>query len=475
MYQACFGFDKRPFPSLPRSELYVPGTVIQDARETLARCIERSEGVGMLVGPSGTGKTLLCQMLAEQFEESLATVVLSGGRISTRRNLFQAVLYGLGKAYRGMDEGEARLSLVDYLTLDERCPDGMLLLVDEAHTLPLRLIDELRMLTDVSRDGRPMVRLVLAGSCLLEERLASPKLDSFSQRIVARCYLEPFNRSETRDYIRVIVKLCGGSNEELFDEETSRSVYQATDGVPRLINQLCDHALLLVYAAGREAPIAGDVEEAWADLQQLPTPLNDKCDAAEGVIEFGGLEEQFDENAFEERQEPEGVHSVEGESSQPQLETQLRVDPHTNPAELEPAEQLERIEQTLSSLDGDSQPQDFQPAGSIGPEVELLFDDPPDSFGEKFEEEEVIADRYATSGSSEQTPAETVETAVQEDTAEEDAVEESAVEPCVEPDIELSKQPRKPQELPEPETVPLAQATARRREYGRLFASLRQG
>ena len=199
MYEACFGFAQRPFTAMPQTELYFPGAIIDAARETLARCIERGTGIGMLVGPSGMGKTLLCRLLAEQFEETLATAVLSSGRLSTRRNLFQAILYELGKPYRGLDEGEARIAIVDYLTLDEQCPDGMLLVIDEAHSLPLRLLEELRMLTNISRDGKPMVRLVLSGGCVLEERLANPRLDSFSQRIVARCYLEPLNRSETEE------------------------------------------------------------------------------------------------------------------------------------------------------------------------------------------------------------------------------------------------------------------------------------
>ena len=140
--------------------------------------------------------------------------LLSSGRLSTRRALLQAILFELGQPYRGMDEGELRLALVDYLTAGEDCPQGMVLLVDEAHTLPLRLLEEIRMITNLVRDGQPAVRLVLAGGCVLEERFASPKLESFSQRIVARCYLESFNRTETQQYIRAQIDAAGGGGED---------------------------------------------------------------------------------------------------------------------------------------------------------------------------------------------------------------------------------------------------------------------
>jgi type II secretory pathway predicted ATPase ExeA len=144
------------------------------------------------------------------------------------------------------------------------------LLVDEAHTLPLRLLDEIRLLTNLARNGQPLLRVVLAGAPMLEERLANPKLDSLSQRLSARCYLEAFNRTETQGYIQSQIDWAGGPAEEVFPEAACQSVFRATGGVPRLINQVCDHALLLVCAAGRQSITPVDVEEAWADLQQLP-------------------------------------------------------------------------------------------------------------------------------------------------------------------------------------------------------------
>jgi type II secretory pathway predicted ATPase ExeA len=394
MYESFFGLKKRPFASVPSLEQYFPAASIEAARQSLARCIQRAEGAGIVVGPSGTGKTLLCQSLAEQFRGQFRVVVLTSGGLSTRRALFQAILYGLEQPYRGMDEGELRLALADYLVSDKCAAAGMLLLVDEAHTLPLRLLDEIRMLMNLVHHGQVRTRLVLAGGPSLEERFASPRLASFSQRLVARCYLEAFNRSETEAYVSHQVVWSGGDPDRLFPAEARSAVHQATDGVPRLINQVCDHALVLCYAAGRPSVERVAIEEAWADLQQLPTPWNGEARVAKpgtGVIEFGNLDD-------EPRSAPcQAPANDDNHESAPVLP----ADGAIVAAALAPDQQIERIEAMLGELE-----EEFHPAGSIKPEVELVFDDPGNPFSERFVEEEVIVDRFAPPAGAPGVPAE---------------------------------------------------------------------
>lgn len=378
MYEAFFGLQRRPFATVAHAEQYFPAGAIETARQTLVRCIQRSEGPAVIVGPSGTGKTLLCQVLAEHFRSTMRVAILSRGRLNARRALLQAMLYELGQPYRGMDEGELRLALVDHVVNDAACPGGLLLLVDEAHALPLRLLDELRMFTNVAADGQPRVRLVLAGGAEIEERLATPKLDSFTQRIVARCYLETLSRSETEGFIHSQLQRVGGNSGAIFSPDACQAVHRATDGVPRLINQVCDHALLLACAAGRKQVGPDLVEEAWGDLQQLPTPWNGEPRAAkasnEAIIEFGGLEDA------DEPQTP-----ALGPSTVPML----RVRQQDDDPPAQPIAPLEQIEGALSQLEDD-----FQPAGTIGPEVELVFQDPNNPFSESFEQEELVVERH---------------------------------------------------------------------------------
>lgn len=383
MYDGCFGLNWRPFASVPQTDRYFATTAIEGARTTLVRCIQRGEGAGLVIGPSGTGKTLLCLLLAEQFKRSFQVAMLVSGRLSTRRALFQAILYELGQPYRGMDEGELRLAVVDHLMTGQGGSHGLVLLVDEAHTLPFRLLDEVRLLTNLARGDQPLVRLVLAGGPVLEERFASPKLDSFSQRLAVRCYLEALNRAETKDYIQSQIVAAGGRGDWIFPEPTCDSVFRATGGLPRLINQVCDHALLLAYVAGRKTIEPANIEEAWADLQQLPTPWTGgtKNEQASGVIEFGSLDDQPDDGPSP---------SDELQPSAPALRISLPTEEaDADGAESEPGRQLQHIERLLAEVDDE-----FRPAGSIGPEVELSFEPAVHPFQEEFEQEEVVTDRY---------------------------------------------------------------------------------
>ncbi len=484
MYDGCFGLNGRPFVSVPRIDHYFAATTIENARTTLARCIQRGEGAGLIIGPSGTGKTLLCLLLAEQFRRSFNVVMLNSGRLSTRRALFQAILYELSKPYRGMDEGELRLAVIDYLMADESDAQGIVVLVDEAHTLPLRLIEELRLLTNLVRGGQPLVRLILAGSPALEERFASPKLDSFSQRLAARCYLEALNRTESRDYIQSQMSLVVGQGDLIFSEESCDSVFQATGGVPRLMNQLCDHALLLAYVAGRQRIEPAHVEEAWSDLQQLPTPWNGEPKSVEttggGVIEFGTLDSEPDTEPI----------ASDVTASLPSL----RISPSEEESEInegEPDEQIHRIEKLLAEVD-----EDFQPAGSIGPEVELNFEEPFHPFQDSFEQEEVVADRYApTTAAPSPDQGETTEAAhpplSQEEIEEAEVATNETPSPdtaAQEPDWAFASAPiSMPSCYPLDEkeaivqTIPTtampapSKTSPPRREYRQLFARLRRG
>src|SRR4029079_10797128 len=241
--------DERVFPSYPQVARYFPGSSIEDARNRLGRAIERGNGPAIVVGGPGTGKSLLLQVLASQFHEKFDVVLPACARLCTRRALLQAILFELGLSYRSRDEGELRLSLLDHLLSKEECPSGLLLLVDEAQTLPPSLLDELRVLTNLVRGGQPRVRLVLAGSSSLEECFTEPELESFSQRLAVRCYLGPFSREEASQFVRSQVAACRVNPDDIFPADAYTAIFEATDGVLRLVNQLCDRALVDASAA----------------------------------------------------------------------------------------------------------------------------------------------------------------------------------------------------------------------------------
>jgi hypothetical protein len=283
--------------------------------------------------------------------------------------------------YRGLDEGELRLSLVDVVSAKSKSKkhQGMLLLVDEAHSLPGKLLEELRLITNLVRGGEPRVRLVLGGNPTLEERLAHPRLTALSQRVSARGYLQPLTHGETREYIRSLVSLAGGQPDALFTSEALDRVYAATDGVPRLVNQLCDHVLMLAYSGGCSQIDAHGIDEAWADLQQLPSPwTDDATDGAErdGILEFGGLD---DEDA-------------------PAAE-RLPVVRFGLVSDIDASDSIDALEVLTSQLD--DMDEEFEPVGQLSPSLDADLSPFLDPFAESFDEEEVIVDRYSSAEEAE--------------------------------------------------------------------------
>jgi type II secretory pathway predicted ATPase ExeA len=281
---------ERPFVAAPDPDRYFPGVVIEEARRRLTRCIERGEGPALLVGGTGTGKSLLLEVLARQFRSKMTTVLLAGAQLCTRRALQQSILFQLGLPYRQLEEGDLRLSLLEFLRPLEGKPRKLLLLVDEADSLPTRLLEELRALTNISYKGEILVGLVLVGRATLEERFAEPELEVFAQRLAHRCYLAPFSREETFQYLRAQVAAVGINPAKLFAQDGLEAIYVATDGVPRLINQIGDQLVWLVGETGYAPIDAAIVQQAWSDLQQIPAPWNlAATEELNSPVEFGEL------------------------------------------------------------------------------------------------------------------------------------------------------------------------------------------
>ena len=313
MYQSYFQFDARPFPAPPQADFYVPTESWEETLRTVARVIERAEGPALVVGGVGTGKSLLCHLLAAHYQKVFQVAMLSSARLCTSRALLQNLLFELNLPYRDRSEGELRFALMEALEPGPENEHGLLLIVDEAQGLSRRLLEEIRMLTNLVRGGQARVRLVLVGTTRLEEQFAHPRMESFNQRLACRCYMESLTGEETAIYIPTqLQSVNSGQRVEIFDEQAIAAVHKLTDGVPRLINQLCDHALLA--AAAQQATMIDQriVEMAWADLQQLPAPFTAEESVAptSNVIEFGQLDDIAVEPALSSVEQSEPISEV---------------------------------------------------------------------------------------------------------------------------------------------------------------------
>ena len=306
MYKEVFNFTSRPFTAAPYVKHYFASESMHQTLTKAQDCIERSAGPVVAIGGPGSGKSLLLGMLEERYRGKFSVANLSCIRLKDRADLLKSILFTLDQPHQGMSEGDLRFALINYLKPYPQCPNGVLLLVDDAQTLTFGLLDEIRLITNFVRDGQARVRLVLAGTQSLEDNLTSNKLQSLNQRIAARCYLTPMSRDETANYIAEHIDRVGGNGGQLFDSQSLRAVHDVSDGCPRLVNQVCEHALIVASTRGASVVTENHVREAWDDVQGIPGDWSAPADTQKDtsalqnddgwtVIEFGQLDE--DENS----------------------------------------------------------------------------------------------------------------------------------------------------------------------------------
>jgi len=298
MFKNHFSFHRLPFSTTPDVSGYFPAESIETARRTVLHVLEHGTGIPLIFGESGMGKSLLLRVLEKFFENDFHVVYMANQRLRTPKSLYQHLLFSLHQSYCGMDENELRLLFLDHLF--QRETYGMILLVDEAQSLGRSTLEELRVLLHYNhRDNPESLRLVLAGDHRFEERLTHPHLNAFQQQVVARCYLEKFRREETDKEVVWQLKQAGCQTPDLlFPAESRKTVHNLTEGLPRVVHQLCQQTLAL--AAERNLTRVNEtvVQTAWDILQQLPGGKNNIPTAGSPndnqgtlIIEFGTLDD----------------------------------------------------------------------------------------------------------------------------------------------------------------------------------------
>lgn len=315
MYESLYGLSRRPFAPTPDLAFYVPNESAEAALETLEHTVREDLGIGILTGDVGLGKTLVCQNLAERLADEFTVVSLPSANYPSLRALLQAILYEIGHPYTRLDQQELRLELQSALRELSEETRGLVLIVDEANFLSDAMLEEVRTLTHLAIDGVPMVRVVLSAHMSFEERLIERQMEALNQRIGCHVFLEPLSHEESITYVVERLQLAGTNVDGVFSAETMLAISQASGGVPRCLNQLCDHTLLLGYAM-QEQPISVDrVHEALEDLKPLPLQWNNVPNAP-----IPSEHVQFCEESFED--ETADSSFIENVDSAANLETE---------------------------------------------------------------------------------------------------------------------------------------------------------
>lgn len=283
MYEAFYGMRHRPFSPVPQPECFVPVPHMAQVLHDLEACVRRQQGIAVLTAPAGAGKTVLCQQLSRKLAGDFRIAHLRNARFPSRRALLQAILFEIGQSYIGLSEQEARLRIFESIRPGPESTDSrpLVVLIDEAHLLAARFLEELRTLADYEVDGESLIRVVLSGQIPLEETLSEPPLSAFNQRVGCHATLEPLRADESAEYLRYRLAWAGADVETLFTPGALSLVVHAADGNPRRISQLADHALLIGYAEEQLPVSQGTVQNALIDLRELPLHWNEPLSLSE--------------------------------------------------------------------------------------------------------------------------------------------------------------------------------------------------
>ncbi len=275
MYESFFGLAKRPFTTMPDPACFVPIDGAYQACSSLAQCAIDGRGIGVLTAPAGLGKTLICQRLAQELAERFTVVFLPTANFLTRRSLLQAILFELGHSYVRMGDQELRLALTSVIRRLRPGRGTIALIVDEAHLLAPRMLEELRALTNFAEAGESLLRLIISGQLSLDETLAQPALLALNQRIGVQTTLQALTHDESAEYVSRRLALAGANVSDVFSDDALGTICEASDGSPRCLNQLCDHSLLVGYLSSQRPVVEETVREALDDLKQLPLTWNE--------------------------------------------------------------------------------------------------------------------------------------------------------------------------------------------------------
>src|SRR5919106_5345511 len=281
MYEQYFGFTEPPFSVTPDPRFSYINSLYREAFATLQYGIEGRKGFIVITGEAGTGKTTLLRRFMRSVESTVHTAFVFNPHVDFI-GLLRLILNELGIANPAEDKLTMMAQLNEYLIEQLKRDHIVSLLVDEAQELSDEMLEELRLLSNLETDKEKLIQIVLIGQPELERKLDQPELRQLKQRVAIRCRLAPLGNREVAAYIDCRLQTVGYEGNQLFDPGSVRKVTQYSKGIPRLINVLCDNALLIAYTSSKSKVSAKIVEEAAHELQLIdPAEAADTAESAQ--------------------------------------------------------------------------------------------------------------------------------------------------------------------------------------------------
>jgi general secretion pathway protein A len=273
MYEGFYRFSRAPFSNTPDPDFLYPSPQHEQALSILQYALMSRAGFCVITGDIGAGKTTLVRRMLQMLDQKVHVGLVSNTKCETFEELLSWIFVAFELEHRGKDKVEMYEEFVRFLIARYRAGEPVTLIIDEAQNLDFENLEQLRMLSNVNTERGQLLQTILVGQPELWDTLHDPRLEQFAQRVSFDYFLKPLDGPEqVRKYIEYRIHSAGG-REGLFDSSTIPLIWEATGGVPRLINRLCDMALVYGYGDGADTIDAELVGRVIADKRGSVTPF----------------------------------------------------------------------------------------------------------------------------------------------------------------------------------------------------------
>jgi general secretion pathway protein A len=266
MYEAFFNLKERPFDLTPDPRFIYFTERHCEALANLVYGVQQRKGFLALSGEAGTGKTTLVNALLDTFERAGVLSAFVFNPLLSKKEFFKYLLADLNLKCDVPDKSEALMRLNALLLERYKQRQVTVLIIDEAHNLSAEILEEVRLLTNFETTSEKLLQIVLVGQPELDQKLNSPNLRQLRQRINIRCSLAPLTFSETGEYVRTRMEIAGLPNQRVFSQSCIDEIFRYSGGVPRVINTLCDNAMLIGFASNSKTISLEIIHEVVSDL-----------------------------------------------------------------------------------------------------------------------------------------------------------------------------------------------------------------
>jgi type II secretory pathway predicted ATPase ExeA/cell division septation protein DedD len=271
IYSDFFNLNSSPFSITPDPYFLFLSETHRDVLEKIQYGIQGLMGFMLLTGEVGTGKTTLCRALLDHLQDRVRTVYVINPSLSGQE-LLAGILDDLGVDYPGQ---ASKKDLIDHLNaylLDNEDRKPVVIIVDDAQTMPLETLEDLRLLSNLETDKTKLLQMLLVGQPELMDNLDQPRMRQLRQRVAVNCHLDYLSVEEVGGYIERRLFIAGNQGQIRFSAKVIRQVHQHSDGVPRMINKICDMALIAAYADNSFIIQPHHLKAAAGELIELQRP-----------------------------------------------------------------------------------------------------------------------------------------------------------------------------------------------------------